>query len=77
MQKSTLTTIITTLRMMRKKYFTFECSLIRHCTLHKLHQVEFKKKWLENIQNNSKTLNYRFFKNKLEFHKYFDILEEL
>jgi hypothetical protein len=54
--------------MTGKKCFTFECPLITHCTLHKLHQVEFKKTWLENIQNNSKTLNYRFFKNKLEFH---------
>ena len=77
MQKSTLTTIITKLRMTGKKCFTFEYPLITHCTLHKLHQVEFKKTWLENIQNNSKTLNYRFFKDKLEFHKYFDILEEL
>ena len=28
------------------------------------------------IQNNSKTLNYRLFKDKLEFEKYFDILED-
>ena len=28
------------------------------------------------IQNNSKTLNYILFKDKLEFEKYFDILED-
>ena len=39
-------------------------------------QDQFKQTWLENIQNNSKTLNYRLFKDKLEFDKYFDILED-
>ena len=39
-------------------------------------QDQFKQTWLENIQNNSKTLNYRLFKDKLELEKYFDILED-
>ena len=38
-------------------------------------QDQFKQIWLEHVQNNSKTLNYRLFKDKLEFENYFDILE--
>jgi hypothetical protein len=37
---------------------------------------QFKQTWLENIQKNSKTLNCRLFKDKLEFENYFDILED-
>ena len=39
-------------------------------------QDQFKQTWLENIQKNSKTLNCRLFKDKLEFENYFDILED-
>ena len=39
-------------------------------------QDQFKQIWLEHVQNNSKTLNYRLFKDKLEFENYFDILED-
>ena len=39
-------------------------------------QDQFQQTWLENIQNNSKTLNYRSFKDKLEFENYFDMLED-
>ena len=47
----------------------------RNCKKNSL-QDQFRQTWLENIQNNSKTLNYRLFKDKLEFENYFDILED-
>ena len=47
----------------------------RNCKKNSL-QDQFKQTWIENIQNNSKTLNYRLFKDNLEFENYFDILED-
>ena len=51
------------------------CLVKRNCKKNSL-QDQFKQTWIENIQNNSKTLNYRLFKDNLEFENYFDILED-
>jgi hypothetical protein len=58
----------------QSKFFKW-CLVKRNCKRSSL-QDQFKQTWLENIQKNSKTLNCRLFKDKLEFENYFDIFED-
>jgi hypothetical protein len=39
-------------------------------------QDQFRQTWHANIDTGSKTLNYRFFRNEIEFENYFNILDD-